>query len=67
MGVCGYHGKKPIWDKEDQEAVAAGLPPPSVKLRALVLDTSSRHVPQGMSKENNTLKKLRTKHYTIRW
>ena len=24
MGVCGYYGKKPIWDKEDQEAVAAG-------------------------------------------
>ena len=24
MGVCGYYGKKPIWNKEDEEAVAAG-------------------------------------------
>ena len=23
MGVCGYYGKKPIWDKEDEEAVTA--------------------------------------------
>ena len=67
MGVCGYYGKKPTWDKEDQEAVAARLPPPLVKLRVLVLDTSFGHVPQGMSKDYITLKNLRTKHYTIRW
>ena len=28
MGVCGYYGKKPTWDKADQKAVEAGLSPP---------------------------------------
>ena len=31
MGVCGYYGKKPIWDKEDQEAVVAGFPSPPLQ------------------------------------
>ena len=28
LGSCGYLGKRPIWDKEDAEHEAAGLPNP---------------------------------------
>ena len=28
MVVCGYYGKKPTWDKEDKEELAAGVPIP---------------------------------------